>query len=169
MELTKKDRVFLINQYRILLHLDPENKSHYEELIEILQNGYAIFYSDIDEWVFEEMSIDDGDFVIEILNIYRHIEDYKRKNPDDKEVTEHHYAIFPGFDGNEEGKFFGFVRFLIEKQDKWGEQKAYWRKTDGLNSHAPMVNKYKRMIAVWKETGGGYNFDRERVLKILNA
>lgn len=169
MELSKKDRVILINQYRILSHLDPDSSSRYEELIEILESGYTIFYSMVDDYVSEEMSVDEGHFVTEILNIYRHIEDYKRKNPDDQEVAGHPYAVFPGFDGNEEGKFFGFVRFLIEKQGNWGEQKRYWRETDGLNSHAPMVSKYERMIAKWKESGGGYDFDRERVLEILKA
>lgn len=169
MELSKKDRVILINQYRILSHLDSENSRNYEEIIEVLQNGYTIFYSMVDEWVSDEMSIDEGHFVIEILNIYRQIEGYKKKNPDDKEISEHLYSVFAGFDGNEEGKFFGFVRFLIEKKGDWGEQKPYWRETDGLNSHAPMVDKYKRMIAKWKGTGGGYDFDRERILEILKA
>ena len=169
MELSKKDRVILINQYRMLSHLDPENSRNYEEIIEVLQNGYAIFYSMVNEWVSDEMSIDEGHFVIEILNIYRQIEGYKQKNPDDKEVIEHPYSIFAGFDGNEEGKYFGFARFLIEKQDKFGEQTPYWSKTDKLNSHAPMVNKYERMIAKWKGTGSGYDFNRERILEILKA
>jgi uncharacterized protein YfbU (UPF0304 family) len=169
MELSKKDRVILINQYRILSHLDPENRSDYEQIIEVLQRGYTIFYSMVDDWVADEMLEDEGHFVIQILNIYRHIEGYKQKNPGDKEVNEHPYAVFAGFDGNEEGKFFGLARFMIERLDKWVEQKPYWKQTDGLNSHAPMVDKYERMIAKWKEAGGGYEFNRERVLQILNA
>jgi uncharacterized protein YfbU (UPF0304 family) len=169
MELSKKDRIILINQYHILSLLDPENSSDYEETIEILQRGYTIFYSKVDEWVSEDMSVDDGHFVIQILNIYRQIEGYKLKNPDDKEVSEHPYSVFSGFDGNEESRFFGFTRFLIEKQDKFVEQKPYWQKTDGLNSHMPMKDKYERMIAKWEETGSGYNFDRDRILEILNA
>lgn len=138
-------------------------------MIEILQRGYTIFYSMVDEWVSEEMSVDDGHFVLQILNIYRQIEGYKQKNPEDKEVNEHYYSVFAGFDGNEESKFFSFTRFLIERQDKYAEQKPYWRDTDGLNSHAPMKDKYEKMITKWEETGGGYNFDRDRILEILSA
>lgn len=169
MELSQKDRVMLINQYRILSHLDLENKEHYEEIIEILQRGYKIFYSMVNEWVDKEMSEDDGHFVIQIMNIYRQIEGYKQKHPEDREIIEHTFSVFAGFDGNEESRFFGFARFLIEAQDKFSEQKIYWQRTDGLNSHAPMIDKYERMIAKWKETGGGYNFTRERILDILNA
>jgi uncharacterized protein YfbU (UPF0304 family) len=169
MELSKKDRVILINQYHILSLLDPENSSNYEEIIEILQRGYTIFYSKVDEWVSDDMSVDDGHFVHQILNIYRQIEGYKQKHPDDKEVNEHLFSVFSGFDGNEESRFYSFTRFVIERQDRFAEQKPYWQQTDGLNSHMPMKDKYEKMIAKWEATGGGYDFDRERILAILNA
>lgn len=169
MELSDKDRVLLINQYEILSRLDPENEKHYRERIEVLQRGYKIFYSMIDEWIGEEMPEDASRFVLQILTFYRHIESYKKKNPEDREIIDHYYAVFLGFDGNEESNYFGFARFLIEAQGKFPEQKPYWQKTDGLNSHAPMVEKYERIIAKWTETGGGYEFGRERILSILNA
>ena len=49
MKLQKKDRLLLINQYKILAALDKGEESHYLELIEILERGYSIFYSMIDE------------------------------------------------------------------------------------------------------------------------
>ncbi|MBI6636170.1 YfbU family protein, partial [Pseudomonas paralactis] len=48
-QLTKKDRLILINQYKILASLDKDDESHYLELIQILENGYSIFYPMIDE------------------------------------------------------------------------------------------------------------------------
>ena len=39
MEIDKKDRLILINQYEILKHLNPDYKSEYERNIEILENG----------------------------------------------------------------------------------------------------------------------------------
>lgn len=43
MQLSKTDRLSLINQYTILSRLDPDNKSHYEEIIEILQRATRFF------------------------------------------------------------------------------------------------------------------------------
>lgn len=72
------------------------------------------------------MSEEDSHFVLTILIIYRHIEDYKKANGGDHEINEHPFAVFAGFDGNDEGSFFGFARFVIEKQDKFSEQLTYF-------------------------------------------
>ena len=42
MQLEKKDRLILINQYTILQLLDPDNKDSYEENIEVLRDGYQL-------------------------------------------------------------------------------------------------------------------------------
>ena len=102
MELTKKDRLFLINQYEILKALNHDSASHYEELIEILANGYEIFYSMVDEWISDDMPSGKGSLVLDILNFYRSVEDYKHKNPGDKEIEGHLWSNFKGFDGNNE-------------------------------------------------------------------
>lgn len=169
MELTKTERVMLMNQYRILSHLDPDNKSNYDEKIEVLQSGYKIFYSMLDELISDEMMIEASDLVLQTLSIYRQIEFYKKKNPTDKEIIDHPSSVFAGFDGNHESQYYAFARFVIETQNKYEEQKKYWRETDGLNSHSSMVDKYSRMIEAWKSDGTDYNFSRERILKILNA
>lgn len=167
MNLTKKERLVLINQYKILAAIDKNDNAHYEELIEILENGYSIFYTLLDQWISDEMSTEDGKFVLEILGIYRAIEDLKRaKNT--KEVIDHPMAIFPGFDGNNESEYLSFCRFLIEKQGKFQEQTKYFLQTDRLNSHCAMLDKYKRML----EASVGVNIwqmSPEQALVILNA
>jgi uncharacterized protein YfbU (UPF0304 family) len=168
MELTKKERVFLLNQYRILAKLYPEDETHYKELIEILNHGFQIFYSMVDEWISEDMPKDEGVFVIEILDIYRAIEDLKRTISSDK-ISKHTYSYFHGFDGNQEPEYMGFARFLINEQGKFAEQQQYLRINDGLNSHAPMIDKYKRMVKKWKELGEGYKFTEAQALHILDA
>ena len=82
MHFTKKERLILINQYKILSKLCPDDSEHYNELREILEDGYEIFYSQIDEWISQDMSKSEGEFVLEILNLYRAIEDYKRMSKD---------------------------------------------------------------------------------------
>jgi hypothetical protein len=168
MDLTKKDRVVLINQYRILALLKPDDASHYEELIEILDHGYEIFYSVLDQWISDDMPNDEGRLVLDILGLYRCIENYKRKTKN-KKVISHRYGYFHGFDGNNETAFMSFSRFLIIKQGKFSEQEPYLRENDSCNSHSPKLDKYMRMIAKWKEADQEYDLSEEQILEILEA
>lgn len=166
--LTKKDRLVLINQYKILAELDRDDESYYLELIQILQNGYSIFYSMVDEWVSDEMSEDAGRFVLNILDLYRAIEDVKRSTKDEK-ITTHRNSFFRGFDGNNESSYLSFCRFLIDTQGKFQEQKPYLLKNDNLNSHMPMRDKYLRMLEAAKRVESIWSMSPEEVIDILEA
>ena len=168
MEISKKDRVFLINQYRILAALNKDGTDHYNELIGILENGYEIFYSSIDEWVSDDMPSDEGKFVLDVLDFYRAIEDLKRSSKN-QELHDHLHSYFAGFDGNNETQYMSFARFLIEKQGKFSEQEQYLRKNDNLNSHMPMIGKYKKMLEKAKSIESIWNMSVEDALEILNA
>lgn len=168
MELSKKDRLLLINQYRILAALDKESGAQYFELIEILERGYSIFYSLIDEWVSEDMPEEEGRFVLNILDLYRAIEDIKRASKDQR-ILSHDYSFFHGFDGNNETQHMAFCRFLIETQGKFQEQKPYLLRNDNLNSHMPMINKYERMLKAAKDVPNLWRMSADDALVILNA
>lgn len=168
MELSKKDRIFLINQYKILAALYPDESKHYEELISILDNGYQIFYSMVDEWVSEDMPEAEGRFVLDILNIYRIIEDIKRSS-NNRNISDHDNSFFRGFDGNNETEYMAFARFLVIEQGKFIEQEAYLVKNDNMNSHSPMVENYKAMVQAWKSLGSKWKLSEEEALQILNA
>ena len=168
MGLTKKDRLLLINQYKILACLNKEEESHYLELIEILERGYAIFYSSMDEWVSEDMPEEDGRFVLDILDLYRAIEDVKRATKDEK-LSKHPYSFFRGFDGNNETQQMGFCRFVIEIQGKFQEQKPYMLRNDNLNSHMQMVGKYSRMLEAAERVPTIWKMSAEQELGILEA
>ena len=168
MELTKMDRIILINQYEILKRIDSENLSYYDELIEILQNGYLIFYSDVDLSLSEEMPDEESKFVLDILDIYRIIEDYKRDNPGDKVIEQHLFSHFKGFDGNYESEYMAFTKFLF-KQGKFTEQLVYKEKTDNFNSHLPLVPLYKKMVDKWYEMDRKYSLSKDDLLLILDV
>ncbi|MEO4187099.1 YfbU family protein [Acinetobacter pittii] len=169
MKLDKKDRLVLINQYKILAKLEVNDAHYYKELIEILENGYEIFYSLLDQWLDEEMPYEESRFVLNILDLYRAIEDLKRRTKDE-ELIQHSYCIFKGFDGNNETEYLGFTRFLIEIQGKFQEQKQYYYQNDHLNSHFPMLDKYKRMLdKVNEERIVIWQMNTEQALSILNA
>lgn len=167
MELSKKDRLILINQYKILAELNKNEKAYYEELIDVLENGYSIFYNSLDKWISEEMTKDQSKLVLDILDIYRSIEDLKRATNNQK-LMEHPSSIFRGFDGNNESEYRAFCLFLIEKQEKFQEQLQYFLKTDRLNSHMPMLNKYKRMVAM-SQKFDIWHLSVNQALEILNA
>lgn len=168
MKLSKKDRVLLINQYKLLAALYKEEEAHYRELIGILENGYEIFYSMIDEWISGDMPTDEGKFVLNILDLYRAIDDLKRSSKS-QELANHPYSFFHGFDGNNETEYMGFCRFLIDEQGKFQEQKQYFLKNDHLNSHIPMIDKYKRMLEVAENISDIWSMTVEDALKILEA
>jgi uncharacterized protein YfbU (UPF0304 family) len=168
MELTKKDRLLLINQYRILAALNKDEESYYKELIEVLERGYSIFYSLVDEWVSEDMPEAAGKFVLDILDLYRALEDLKRSTKDER-LMKNPYSYFSGFDGINETQHMGFCRFLVEKQGKFQEQKPYLLKTDNMNSHMPMIAKYERMLAVAATLSSIWDMSVEDALKILEA
>lgn len=167
MELSKKDRLLLINQYRILAALNESDASHYNELIQILERGYTIFYSMIDEWVSDDMPEDEGKFVLDVLDLYRAIEDVKRSTKDET-LEKHHYSHFVGFDGNHETQYMGFSRFLLQEQGKFSEQEKYLRINDNMNSHMPMIEKYKNMLQKSKEIDI-WNMNVSEALSILDA
>jgi uncharacterized protein YfbU (UPF0304 family) len=167
-EITKKDRILLINQYRILASLNPTESDRYEELIEVLERGYKVFYSMVDDWVSEDVPVEKSILVFDILNIYRWVEDFKRGNLS-QAILQHPFTIFRGFDGNEESEYLGFARFLIGQQGKFAEQKQYLKNNDNLNSHFPMIEKYRKMIARWKEMNSPYQMNEQQIISILDA
>jgi uncharacterized protein YfbU (UPF0304 family) len=168
MELTKKDRVLLINQYSILAILNEKEADHYNELINILANGYEIFYNKVDEWYSDDMPSDEGQFVLNILVLYRAIENLKL-SANSSELNDHYYSFFRGFDGNTEAQYRQFARFIIETQGQFEEQKQYLTQNDNLNSHATMIDKYRRMLTAADDINNIYEINIEQALEILEA
>ena len=169
MDISVKERISLINQYEILKRLDSNNTKYYKELIEILYSGYSIFYNKIEENINDEMPEKDGKFVLDILSIYRIVEDYKEKNPNDTDIVEHAWSTFKGFDGNEEASYLGFTMFLFNIQGKFTEQLKYCDQTDDFNSHMPLLDKYRKMINTWQDFGKKYDISKDKIIQILDA
>lgn len=167
MQLNRKERVMLANQYKILAALDPDSSSRYIELMEIVENGYEIFYSMIDEWYRDEMSKEEGQFVLDILDLYRAIEDVKRRTKD-SDLISHPSSVFRGFDGNNETAEMAFCRFLIDRQGKFEEQKRNASRNGSFNSHTPMKEKYRRMLEA-ADSVDIWTMDSQEALQIINS
>lgn len=164
MQLTVTERLILRNQLTIMKALQVPNISpgQFDEMIEIVESGYEIFYSDVLSGVSE-----DGTpravtkEVLEILDLFRALHDAAQNgvtlNPGAG------YAKFAGFDGNAGTGHLGFSRFLLDVQGKYQES------APAKNSHSSgTLPTYQRMVATWKSLGGNYQLsqaDADAILK----
>lgn len=162
MQLTKVERLILFNQYQILEKLDPaEYGKHCKEMCEILENGYTLDYQDLFANIYDEVSQEICREVRDVLDMYRALKKAYTKLPEGT-VTAADVA-FHGFDGNEESKHFAYATFLIETQGKWEESQG-----DPINSHWPMLGRYRRMLESWKESPNKWDLTVEDVKRIVS-
>ncbi len=91
--------------------------------------------------------------VVDVLDMWSFIEEgYERLDEGGKAEVEagavlfDKHVRFPGFDGNNEEGHLGIARFLIENMGR------FQRFSDGrdLNSHAPHLEGYRRMLQVFE-------------------
>lgn len=150
MELTKKERLMLYNQYEILKLLNPNEKEYYERDQEILINGFKYNYDSLVDSFMDETPEEVSQFVIDVLQMYRVLNNsYDVLNDDEKAQIDLYDISFKGFDGNDEIDYYVYAKFYIEKLDNFGELKEseYY----AINSHSNMLKKYSRMVSLWKE------------------
>jgi|HubBroStandDraft_2_1064218.scaffolds.fasta_scaffold01583_4 uncharacterized protein YfbU (UPF0304 family) len=138
--LTPVERLQLINQFRILEKLYPEQAEDYEESRDIIANGYTIQYGEVFSEVFEEMSMDECKYVFDVLDLHRTLINSYQALSDKKGLTPEDVR-FRGFDGNNETKRYAFAVHL-QKLGKWQETL-----TGGLNSHSQStMSRYLLML-----------------------
>lgn len=165
--MTENERLILLNQFEILSQLN-NNDSYYTRLRDILENGYEVLYSEITGRLHEPMPVDEGRFVLDVLQIHRTLK-FSYDNLQDKEDLTERDVAFHGFDGNEEDKYSSFARFYIEDFDRYEELKE--NEFNSYNSHRNMVSKYSRMLEIWSNTNERYssNLSIEQIRAILEA
>lgn len=160
-ELTDKERLFLANQHEILGHLNKDNSDYHFKLAEQLRDGHEWLYSQSFDNFSENLPDDAAELVLNILQIYEMIQD-TYDGLSDKSLISEHQIKFPGFDGNNETEFMGFVDAL-EKDNRFVDV----IQTGNRNSHSPKVHVYERMIAKWQAFGKPYNLTTEQLIEIL--
>lgn len=154
MELTKKERLILYNQYEILKKLDPDGEDSYDRDQEILINGYKINYPDLVCGFTDETPEDVSEFVIDVLQMYRILNNsYNELKDEDKEKIRMYDISFKGFDGNEEIDYYKYADFYMNKLDRFDELKEL--EHFEMNSHRNMLDNYMRMVSSWKEVKSG--------------
>lgn len=168
MELTKYERLNLINQYKILEKLYPEDEEDYKVLRKALEEGYVYNYNDSFQWMDDELSEVECREVIEILNMYRDLT-FSYKNLSGKEEIEESKLIFRGFDGNYETKQYVYSKYYLIDLDKYLELRQHSKYPD-FNTHTEMLDKYRRMLSIWNTLNNNRNeLTAEEIKRIINA
>jgi len=165
MKLEEKDRLILINQYKILSSLNKDDEKHYSEKIEILENGYEkIYESLIENFASTPLSVDECNFVMDVLEMYGTGITLSFHNLKSKTLTELDIH-FPGFNTNEEINYYSFALYWLETLDRYGEiQEISKGKYRGIGQNA---DRYRTMIKKWKEFER-YNLSEEQIRELLN-
>ncbi|WP_238902660.1 YfbU family protein [Clostridium sp. YIM B02506] len=150
MDLSKKERLILWNQYEILKALYPENKDVYDVEQKIVLSGYKHNYDELISGMFDETPEDVSKFVIDVFSMFRSlIGSYKNLKREEKEEIKNEKILFKGYDGNDELDYYDYSKFFLDDFDKFGEIKAM--KDFEYNSHCAMVGRYSEMLRKWKE------------------
>jgi len=147
MDLTKLERIGLINQFLILEKLYPEDADYYAKHRKAVQEGYKLHYEWIFEHLYEEMSEDECREVLDILEMHRALA-WSYMDITGSTDVEPKYR-FIGFDGNNESSQLSYASYFIIDLDRFQELlygKEYW----DLNSHMPTLDKYRRMLDIWR-------------------
>jgi len=167
MELTKKERLAFIYQLRIMEALYPDEATDFAQQRTALENGFVLHY----EWLFEsirdELSREECQEVLDILDMYRAITFGLRNLDEGDTLREHRLAKFRGFDGNNEGQLMAYVRYFIVDLDRYDELKE--GKLPSFNSHTQMLATYQKMLERWKDFESKFELSREQITAVLAA
>jgi len=169
MNLSREQRWMLANQYRILERLYPDEAEYYAQAREVLERGYELNYDWIAPHILERtMSEVECKEVLDILDMFSALERSYRQMAEKPAGVEEHDVQFHGFDGNHETDQLGYASFLIEKEGKWQELADHG---DHLNSHAPFLDWYRRMLRVWQErpTKQRFELSSDEIRRIVAA
>lgn len=165
MTLTKLERLQLVNQFRILEKLDPDNAASYKEHREALEGGFQDHYSWMLDTLSEEMSAGETHYVLDVLQMYSELLLSWEKLKNKEGLTEKSVR-FPGFYGNTEVPHLSYTYYFINKLGRFPELAR-----SDFNSHHPTREAYERMLAVWREIkeGGASDLTAVQIQAVLEA
>jgi uncharacterized protein len=162
--LTRKERLTFYNQFKILQQLatDPEDAKHYEELCNVLQNGWQLEYHKVFASIWgEEVSRQDGRFVMDVLDMFKALQ-LSHSQLVDKNGIDTKDLIFSGFDGNNETDLMSYTEYLKDEAKRWKDELA----NAPMDSHRPRRDFYQRMMDRWNEAKDKWKLTNEEIKHI---
>ncbi|HBJ1652010.1 YfbU family protein [Clostridium botulinum] len=169
MKLSKVERLILANQFKILEALYPDDEKYYSNSRIALEEGFESHYDNCFEVLSEnELTSEECDEVIEILNMYRAIT-FSYQKLKDKEDIDEDEVKFEGFDLNDEneGKRVIYTRYFINDLDRFEELK-YGDKYADFNSHSIMLPTYRNRLGKWKQLEKSFNLSKDEIIEITS-
>jgi uncharacterized protein YfbU (UPF0304 family) len=162
--LSELERLMLSNQYRILEALYPDERQSFALTREAIEHGYELEYAEIFEQLYEPMSEDVCERVVDILNMHRALhhawQNINTTNLDPQDIK------FRGFDGNHETRDMVYTRYLLKDCGKWQE---LHQPGHDYNSHMQTAGSYERMIRAWRQSVNKHVLTRVDVERIIAA
>ncbi len=165
-KLTLTERWILSNQYRILSHLDPGSSQHYNDAVEVIERGYELEYGNFTQQIAKDQEVMTEDrcrFLFDVLETFDRLE-WTYQTLDDKTGVDPQRMKFLGFDGNTEGDYMAYADYILRSGRFTTLQRPH-----GLNSHAPTLNRYRRIVAAWKESEDRNELTKEDLIRIGDA
>jgi uncharacterized protein YfbU (UPF0304 family) len=166
MELTCKDRLIIANQFKILEKLYPEEAQDYSQHRKAVENGYSLHYSWLTENFNEEMTKEECQDVLDILEMYRAITFSYKKITDQSDIN-HDWLEFKGFDGHKETRQLSYAQYFITDLGRYEELK-YGAEYPDFNSGRGTLEKYRRMLNYWvNDTAKSFELSKSQLKELL--
>ncbi|MDE0254577.1 MAG: YfbU family protein [Rhodospirillaceae bacterium] len=171
-ELTRLERLFLSNQYRILEALYPNLAEEYSVRREAIELGYELLYDWNADYIYDKEDILTRDEALEVWDTFDMFDSLKRSAEKLQKLdwlSSHFCSSFLGYDGNNETKFMAFAEFTIERLKRF--QYIDLPNDKYYNSHTVMRPKYQKMLFEWKKIPSPSRFDlsEDQIKSILSV
>jgi len=138
--------------------------SCYENLRDALENGYeAAYHYEAFGSMLVPLSPWGCKLVMDVMTMYSSIQ-RSFEVLDDKTGIEEWRTWFRGFDGDLETTHRGYARYIVEKEHRFTDLKP---NTEDFESHTPTVERYRRMIPVWKSIENRDELTREDIATLV--
>lgn len=164
MRLSRIERLMLSNQYRVLEALYPNERDDFANTRVAIECGFEIEYDWHTGYIRKDVvTVQECEEVINILSMFDSLRQAYSKM-EDKSGLEDFNIKFSGFDGNNETKQLTYAAYL-QKNNKFVALSGL----DGLNSHAPVLTGYRRMLTEWQQSDNPHSLRKDDVIRIAGA
>lgn len=180
----KRHELALLHRIAARVYADDANgmDEFHTRAAAVFENGYVVEYSDVLQGIDTELSRNEADLVMDILEMCSRLEwSFKQLDPAQQKSLgkrAENAVRFFGFDLNSrfEGRLLRYARHLIE-QDRWSELAVYFDdKHERGNSHMPSIEIYERMRAefnpIWRRKMremGDYKLTAEEIKRVIDS
>jgi uncharacterized protein YfbU (UPF0304 family) len=165
MNLTKSERLILLNQHKILEKLDKEESEYHKKMQDIMQNGY-----DCDLAVYDPIPEGTETEVYKTLQMFLILNDsYSKLSEEEKKNIPIREIQFQGYDGNANDGCYGFL-LHIEKYKLC----SYLRKISSEIAISESYNMpdtrvdYQQKLARWEAFDRPSPMSKEEILHVIN-